>query len=180
MARKKTVDVVERAAQIPEALLADPRYRARLQNPYGEPSAPIHLTRPGWRARWFNAAILADKIWRAKAKGWDPVRPEDIVDIQQLGLYALSPDGHVTRGERGQEVLMMMPQAVYSAIERAKVASNLSDVGNPTRAKAGLLEAAGSQLGDQAADFLSREVRPIAETKDSYERIARVDDEEAG
>lgn len=172
---RKRVDVTERALTVPADILSDPRYRARIANPFGEPSTPIALKDQTKRPRWFNAAIMTDKIWRAKAKGWDPIRPEDVVDLDQIGSYTKSPDGFVTRGERGQEVLMAIPASVYSEIERAKTAYNNRNMGSMSKTKNEIVSAAAAQHGDQAATFLSKS---IVNVEDSYERVERRDEVE--
>lgn len=177
MPRKPRIDVTERALSTPADVLADPRYRARLANPFGEPSAPVHLKDRSRRARWFNAAIVQDKVWRAKNKGWDPIREEDLVDPSQIGFYGKSPEGFVTRGERGQEILMSIPEVVYKAIEKAKTEYNLRNFGSPTKMKNEVVEAAGRELGDEAADFINRRVGPVGGVTDQYERIERRDEE---
>src|SRR3990167_2681953 len=88
----------------------------RLQNPFGEPSAPVEFKDKTRRGRWFNGALVADKIWRAKNNGWTLVFPDDLEDMDQIGGYTLAPAGHVTRGERGQEVLMWMHQDDFNQI----------------------------------------------------------------
>lgn len=179
MGRKARIEVTERALQVPVDLLRDPRYAQRLQNPFGEPSMPVQLKRPGWRPRWFNAAIMADKVFRAKAKGWDAVTEADVVDPQQLGYYVKAADGSITRGERGQEVLMMIPEPVYSAIEQAKAAHNLRNINAGDRTKQEIVNAAGQQYGDEAAAFLdgSLQARPVGQVTDQYERIERTGDD---
>ena len=178
MPRKRKVEVAERALQVPEDILNDPRYKGRLANPFGEPSSPINLRNTSMMPRWFNAAIVSDKVWRAKAKGWDPVRECDLVDPQQVGLYTTSPEGYVTRGERGQEVLMQIPKQVYQAIEKAKTAYNNRNMGSPMKTKNEVVEAASAQYGDEAADYLHRNlhegrVGPTGGVTDSYERVER-------
>lgn len=150
----------------------------RLQNPFGEPSSPVHLKEPGLIARWFNAAIISDKIWRAKQKGWDPVRPEDVVDLDQIGGYTKSPDGFIARGDRGQEVLMCMLKSDYDQIQIAKTKYNNRHMGNPNAQKRDIVEAAGNALGSEAADFLNKRVGPVGGVMDSYERIERTGDGE--
>lgn len=171
MPRKKAT-VTERALSVPADILNDPRYRARIENPFGEPSAPIELRDKSRRPRWFNADIMTDKIWRAKAKGWDGVKPEDVVDLDQVGHYVLSPDGYIARGERGKEILMSIPRSAYEAIEKAKAAYNLRNMGSASKTKNEVVEAAGQQLGDQAATFLSRSHVNVT---DSYERVQKSD-----
>ena len=134
----------------------------RLLNPFGEPSSPIGLKDRSLVARWFNAAIMTDKIWRAKQKGWTPVRPDDIADLDQIGGYAVSPDGVVTRGDRGQEVLMSMPLDAYDQIQMAKARVNREKM-RVTRDE--VTAAAAERVGEPAPG------RPVGSVQDSYERI---------
>lgn len=173
MPRKKAT-VTERALTVPPDLMDDPRIRARLENPYGEPSAPIALKDPRLRPRWFNADIMSDKIWRAKAKGWNGVRPEDVVDLDQVGHYIVSAEGYIARGERGKEILMAMPIEAYNAIEKAKSAYNMRNMGSMSKTKNEVIEAAGQKFGDEAATFLTKSHVNIT---DSYERVQRTDGE---
>lgn len=146
----------------------------RLQNPFGEPSYPIHLKDPSLICRWFNGALSSDKIWRAKnVKGWDHVRPEMVVDMEQIGGYTLNPANQITRGERGQEVLMCMPRDAYDQIQLAKTRHNIRNMGNPNATKNEILEAAGNKYGDEAAEFLRKRTGPVGGVTDSYERIER-------
>lgn len=146
----------------------------RLQNPFGEPSAPVDLKDPSLVCRWFNGAIIADKIWRAKNKGWTPVRPDDVVDLDQIGGYTKSVEGFVTRGERGQEVLMAMPKDERDQIQMAKTRVNLANMGNPNRQKDEIANAAASHLGAEAADFIGKKLGPVGGVTDSYERVERL------
>lgn len=167
------ITVTERGSQTTiDALAADPRYKARFENPFGEPSAPIALKDRGRECRWFNAVIATDHVWRAKRKGWDQVRPDDVVDLDQIGGYNVSPDGYITRGERGQEVLMSMPKDVRAAIQAAKTQANIRHMGNPNATKRNIVEAAGQQIGSQAADYLNSRIIPTGDVTDTKEIIA--------
>lgn len=150
-------------------------FERRLKNPLGEPSAPIDLKDPSMVCRWVNGAIAADKVWRAKNKGWAPVRPEDVVDVDQVGGFTKSPEGFITRGDRGQEVLMSMPREWRDQIQMAKTRQNLKNMGDPAATKAEVVSAAGDKLGDQAADFLHRRVNIVGGVRDQHERIERQD-----
>lgn len=178
MPRKPKFEVLERGLQTNlDVMLSDPRYKARLQNPFNEPSAPIGLKDDTRECRWFNAALATDHIWRNKRKGWDQVRPSDILDLEQLGGYNKSPEGFITRGERGQEVLMSMPKVVRQAIQLAKTRLNNATMGNPNAMKAEVVNAAGNQLGSEAADYLNDHIGPVGQIVDKIERVERVDPE---
>lgn len=174
MARKPRIEVTERASQTSmDVLMSDPRYAARLANPFNEPSAPIRLTDDSRECRWFNAVLATDHIWRAKRKGWDQVRPEDVLDLEQIGGYNKSPEGFITRGERGHEILMSMPKVVRQAIQVMKTKANNANMGNPNAMKREVVEAAGRQIGSEAADYLNAHIGPVGGVTDSHERIER-------
>lgn len=176
--RKPRIDVTERSIQTGmDVLLSDPRYKARLDSPFNEPSAPISLKDSSRECRWFNAALATDHIWRAKRKGWDQVRPEDILDLEQIGGFNKSPEGFITRGERGNEVLMSMPKVVRQAIQVAKTRANLANIGNPNATKREVVEAAGQQIGSEAAEYLNSHIGPVGQVIDTHERVERVDPE---
>ena len=143
----------------------------RLNDPFGVPTIPIQFKDPSLLARWFPGAISNDKVWMAKqVQGWDLVMPAMLVDLDQIGGHDISPSGNITRGERGQEVLMCMPRDAYDKIQWAKARKNLAGF---ARTKAEVIEAAGNKFGDEAADFLNRHVGPVGGVSDNYERIER-------
>ena len=148
----------------------------RLQNPFGEPSAPVDLKDSSRECRWFNSAKSTDHVWRAKHKGWDPVKPEDVMDLDLIGGYTVDTAGFITRGERGQEVLMSMPKEWRQQIAIAKTRENNRNMGNPNATKREVVEAASHKLGDQAADYLNTHIGPVGQVVDSYERIERTDE----
>ena len=112
--KKPTVTVSSRSKRIQD----------RLQNPFGISSQEIQLTTPGTVARWFNAGLYADRIWRAKHQGWDPVTPDLLADKDQVGGFVVSAEGYVCRGEKQQELLMYMARADRDAIQQRKTELN--------------------------------------------------------
>jgi hypothetical protein len=165
---------VAKTEQKPRITVTDRRLADRLRNPFGEPTAPVDLKDQTRECRWFNAAIATDKIWRAKNKGWDPVRPTDVSDLDQIGGYVVSPDGFVTRGDRGAEVLMSIPSDWRSQIEIAKSKANNRNLGNPIAQKNEVVEAAGRTLGDEAATAMQKHITPVGSVTDGYERVQQV------
>lgn len=146
----------------------------RLQNPFGEPSAPITFKEPNRFPRWFNAAIITDKIWRAKNKGWSFVYPKDVEDLDQIGGYEIAPaGGYITRGERGREVLMWMPKDAFEQIQMAKTRHTLRDLRDPTRQRAELLEEAGKKLGSQTAELMEKRISHYNTVTDTREILER-------
>lgn len=173
MARPKRVEVTERASQQAlETLLSDPRYKARIDSPFGSASQPILLKDASRDCRWVNGAIQNDHIWRKKQGGWDQVRPQDVMDTDQIGGFNVSPEGYITRGERGQEILMSMPKVVIKAIMMAKTAEN-NRIGRRDVQRQAAIESFGRNDPD-AAELLSKQ---RFEVKDSYERIQVTPDE---
>jgi len=146
----------------------------RLQNPFGEPSAPIHLKDPALVPRWFNSAGRPDNIWRAKEQGWTGVVPGMIVDITQIGTYTTSPDGYVARGERAQEVLMAMPKDDFHQIQMAKTKENIRRMGHPNAQRQEAIQAYAKQNPD-GAELVDRRGGPTGGVHDSYERIEQLE-----
>lgn len=146
----------------------------RLNDPFGIPSYPIHFKDQSLIGRWFNSAISTDKIWIAKqVQGWGAVTPDMVVDLDQIGGYNLSPTNTIVRGERGQEHLLCMPRDAFDQIQMAKTRKNMERMGNSSRTKAEVVEAAANKYGDEAAEFLHRHVGPVGGVQDSYERVER-------
>lgn len=166
------VDVVDRSLQTDdlEAII-----RQRESHPFGSPSAPIGLTDASLFPRWFNSAKAPGAIYAAKQNGWRPVVTAMLVNRDQVGEFSESVEGAVTRGERGQEVLMCIPRPAYQRIMLAKTKENNRMMGNPNAQKQALVEALGAK-DSEGADFLHKHGRmgggPIGGIHDSYERIA--------
>lgn len=140
---------------------------------YGTGSPSITLKEDGWECRWFNSEISPDHVWRAKnQKGWEPVRPAELADPEQIGGFQTSPDGFVVRGEKGREVLLKMPSEYRQRIERQKVKANIAAM-DPHRQKADLAQAAGKAMGDEAGSFIDKNVSVIGAVKTSKEIIHR-------
>lgn len=153
-------------------------FERRLQNPFGEPSSPVTFKEPNRIARWFNGAIITDKIWRAKHKGWFNVTPADLVDPDQVGGYGLDPAGNIVRGERGQEVLMWMPKDEFEQIQLAKTRVNLETMRDFDKQKRQMLNEAASRFGSQAADYLNARVGPVGTVTDTREIVERLPENE--
>lgn len=159
--KKPTVTVTSRSKRIQD----------RLKNPFGQESREIALTTPGTVARWFNASLYADRIWRAKNQGWDPVTPDLLADKDQVGGFIVSADGFVCRGEKQQEVLMYMAREDRDAIQQKKTEINIRNM-KMGRQREEVAQAASEQFGDQAGEFLSK-ARMVGTVTDNLERIHR-------
>lgn len=161
-----------------EPLFQRPRVEVlqrRLQTPFGAPSSKVRLKEADWDARWFNAAIAADHIWRAKEQGWQGVRPAELADPDQIGGFAVSPDGFVTRGDKGQELLMKLPSDWRQQIQQKKTEQNTKNM-RPGAMKREVAEAAGRHLGDQAGEFVQKSVSVVGDVRDGFERIHRANE----
>jgi len=163
--KKLVTDTPKPAPEVPNIQVLE----RRLQHPFGLPSVGITLKTSGWTSRWFNSAILADKIWRAKEGGWVPVKYNELVDPDQAGGTSKSPDGHVVRGDKGSEVLMKMPTEYWHKLQQAKIEANMAAM-RPGVTKRSVVEAVGNKFGEEAADFVSR-TRLVGDVVDSRERI---------
>lgn len=162
-------------AQTTDPLFKKPRVEVlqrRLQTPFGAPAAQIRLKEAGWEPRWFNAALAADHIWRAKENGWQGVRPGELADPDQIGGFQVSPDGFVVRGDKGQELLMKLPADWRKQIQQKKTEQNTRNM-RPGAMKREVAEAAGKALGDQAGQFVNDNVRVVGDVRDSIERVHR-------
>lgn len=150
----------------------------RLQNPFGEPSTDIRLKDPSLIPHWVNTTLRADQFWRAKEFGWVGVRPEQVTDLTQIGYYTTSVDGYITRGQRGEEILMCMPNERFQRIQLAKARKNLADTRDFDKQKRQMLDGAAAKYGGQASDYLNQRTGPIGKVTDMYERIERLEPDE--
>lgn len=173
--KEQPTETGDQPVEQPETARADriKIFERRLQSPNGISTAPIDLKDSSLICRWFNSAIGSDKIWRAKQQGWVPVRPEELRDQDQVGGFTKSADGFVTRGDRGQEVLMSMPRVWRDKIAIAKAKENMRNMGDPVATKNDIVAAAGDKLGDQAADYLNRKMSIVGGVRDQHEIIQR-------
>lgn len=172
MAKRPRISITERNQQTAALLDSDPRYRRGVDNPFGLPSVGIALKDPSYTVRWFNGRIMTDKVWRAKEIGWDPVRPEDLAHPDQIGAFNVSADGHIVRGERGEEALLKIPKVVYDARQAAKTERNLRDMRDFDKEKQRMVEATAAKFGGEAADYANEHVGPIGSVTTKHERIA--------
>lgn len=158
-------------AKKPQITVSNRRIQDRLANPFGSRSEEIQLNKEGCVARWFNAGLYADRIWRAKNQGWDPVTPDMLADKDQIGGFVVSADGFVARGEKQNELLMYMAREDRNAIQMAKTQQNIRNM-KMGRQRDEVAQAASERFGDQAGEFLSK-TKMVGTVTDQYERIQR-------
>ena len=150
----------------------------RLQNPFGEPSVNIRFKRKDITARWFNDAARGSggQIHRGHELGWEDVTPDMIADMDSLGFHKVSPANQITRGPRGEEVLMWMPTAQWHQIQMAKTRKNYELMKDFDREKQQLVNAAAERFGGEAGDYLNEHVGGTGYVKDTRERIQRLEE----
>lgn len=138
----------------------------RLANPFGAPSVEITLKTAGrWAIRIVNSAIRSGRYYDVvHNKGWVPVEPGELDGRpEEYGLKEL--DGRLVRGDRGEEVLMKMPEADYEAIQRAKAEHNLKGLGKKQVLESAASMAASQGMGDQAAETIYRSNMEITDSR---------------
>lgn len=145
-----------------------------LRNVFGLPSTEIALKDKQFATHWVNTAVRDSRFREMTEAGYLPVRPEYLADPRSF-LFTVSPDGYVTKGARGEEVLMYSTKENVAKRAEEKARRNQSGMRN---VKAEAVEAAGASLGDEAADFLNRHSNVVGGVRDSYERIERKDEQE--
>lgn len=96
-------------------------WERRMLNPNQRPSLPIRLNTPGIHIRWINLANNG-RYQRARyEEGWVPIQREQLKDEREIYGVSFTTEGWVCRGERQQEMLMGIPEAVWVKIRRAKL-----------------------------------------------------------
>ena len=172
------IDVMERSSQTQFDQILEDVIKRREAEPFGHRSRPIALTDPHLVPHWINRDKYPDAIAIAKEKGWRGVRLEQVVDHDQLGDHGISPDGYVVRGERGNEILMCMPQEYVNRVAAAKVRESNKKIGDPFRQKQDVIEAYGQRNPDGAELVAQGDVHLGGRMKTTRERIAVVPAEE--
>ncbi len=140
----------------------------RLQNPFGEPSMSVPFVDPRLSGRWFNDAARPGQIHRAKELGWEPVTSDMLTNLDALGSHELNVAQQITRGDRGQEVLMYMPTRDRDQVQAAKTKENNRRMGSPNVQKKDLVEAMGAHNPD-SADLMDKAISLHADTHDFVE-----------
>lgn len=95
-------------------------WERRMINPETKQGEPIHLKRNGLHLRWINLSNNG-RYQRAKYdEGWLPVTKDMLLDEREIYGVSYSVAGEVCRGEKQQEMLMWMPEAVFKKIQARK------------------------------------------------------------
>lgn len=93
----------------------------RLQNPNVTDDRSITLKDKNLVVRIFNGEKQGRLYHAVHRLGWRPLRVDELVDREQIGDIQTSPEGYVTRGEKGREMFMVMPRDAFNQIQRKKV-----------------------------------------------------------
>lgn len=138
----------------------------RLANPFGAPSVDITLKTPGrWAIHIVNSAVRTGRYYDVvHNKGWVPVAPSEL-DGRPEEYGFKEQDGRLVRGDRGEEILMKMPQADFDAIQRAKAEHNLKGLGKKAMLDTAASMAASQGLGDEAAETIARSNMEITDSR---------------
>lgn len=138
-----------------------------VQNPFGLPSADVELIEGGFVCHWVNTELKGgDQLRYFVDAGYLKCRV-DYLKHPEFVTFSPSPDGYVTRGERGKELLMYTTLEHARERQGAKIRENLRRMSNPNE----MQQAAAAKLGDQAAEELRKYSRPIGGVTDTLERV---------
>lgn len=148
----------------------------RLQNPLGGSSQPIPCRLTDRKGKPLLEFYIADRTLRPdylrymiQDRGWEYATVEDI-DGPPEDFGFENRDGRLVRGERGNEVLLKMRAVDRAAVLKAQSDWNRRQALGVKENKQTIVERASSELGDEGADFLHRNLREL-EITDTMERI---------
>lgn len=132
-------------------------YERRLLNADLTGTEPVSLKTPGkWYCRWINTDILGRWDQVIHRYGYRPVHMTELTDERSLTGVTKSPEGYVTRGDRGREVLVKMPQDWWDKIKRGKEEQRLADQRSGEKVREELTNAVAARFGDQAGDMVQK------------------------
>lgn len=161
MARKSQITVSNRADALKsgaaELARRNPALARRLAgNPFGGGTRAIPLKEPErWHTFIANTYVDESAFLRMKENGWVPLTPDDLACAVEESGFRLSPDGYLVRGPQGQEMVFKMDREDYRLLADAKTQANLKGIGSASKIKADMAEAAASQMGDEAANYIA-------------------------
>lgn len=166
--------MAKKATETPETPQAPARISVisrRLQNPFGTPSREIPLKGEKAATPWVVRTFAADpehpnRHYDAVHRlGWVPLERDDLaVSPESLG-FTVTPDGRITRGPNGAEVLMGMPKADFDAVQKAKSDENLRKL-TPKYTRSEVAQATAKEHGSDAGDavYNTFEQKDVSET----------------
>lgn len=151
------VDALPVATEADWADLPVELYERRLVNPDMTGTEPVKLTTPGdWYCRWINTDLPGRWDQVVHRMGYRPVHMSELADVRAVTGVVASPEGYVTRGDRGKEILVKMPQAWWDKIQGAKTERRLAQQRSGEKAREDLTQAVAARFGDQAGDAVTK------------------------
>jgi hypothetical protein len=165
MARKSQITVTSRADAAKTRAVAqlrdNPVLARRLAgNIQGGGSIGIPLREPErWYTRIENQLADPNMFYRMRHEmGYVPLTADDLpegVTPTAIG-FRVSEDGYLVRGPVGQEEMpWKMPKEDRALLEQAMTDQNMAGIGSTKKIKNDMAEAAGSQFGSEAGDFMN-------------------------
>ena len=123
-------------------------------NVHGGGSRSIPLKEPKrWHVYIANTYANENEFYEMREKGWVPLEVSDLACPVEESGFRLE-NGALVRGEKGREMAWKMDAADYKLLEMAKRDQNMRGIGSAKKVKADMAEAAASQHGSEAADFI--------------------------
>jgi hypothetical protein len=164
MARKSPITMGSRAdaKKTRNTVLA----RRLAGNVHGSGSRSVPLKEPGrWQTYIANTYANEDEFYRMRhEKGWEPLMPEDLDCSPEQAGFRVSEDGYLVKGDKGREMVFKMEKDDYRLLMQAKTDRNNAGIGSVSKTREDIANAAATQLGDEAADFLSKQSGQVIDT----------------
>lgn len=109
-----------------------------------------------WKVRSVNSAMPNRLHGIIHTKRYVKVRKDELADPDQIADLVAGVDEFARRGEGGKIVLVKIPFMAYAAIKLRELDARMRRDRNPQNMKSDLADAAGSALGDEAGDSISK------------------------
>jgi len=167
MPKKQTqITVTSRAAAAKASLAAiareNPALARRLASGTinGGGSVTIPLREPErWYTRIDNQLADPNMFYRMRHElGYEPLTPEDLpegVSPTSIG-FRVSEDGYLVRGAAGQEEMpFKMARDHRALVDQMATEQNLKGIGSAKKIREDMANAAGSQMGSEAGDYIN-------------------------
>lgn len=126
MAKKQTPPVEIADEHIPDFSIVERRIKYGDAAALAGPSIALINQPEPMTLYWGNNNREGRHFQLTKRKGWVPVQITELANAMDVGGdIQASPDGIVTRGEKGREVLYKMPTRLFKLVAKRKVEDNL-------------------------------------------------------
>lgn len=166
MPRKSSITVTSRAEGAKNRALAqlreNPVLARRLAsgNLNGGGNTPVPLKEAArWYLRRDNQLSDPNMFYRlVHEMGYQPVRATDLEDGVTPSMigYRETEDGYLVQGPAGQEeMLFKMTKEDRALLDQATTEANLQGVGSASKVKSNIAEAAATQMGSEAGEYIN-------------------------